>query len=84
MKVYIFTIRAKFDNNLIYAEGTQHSEYFSSFKINKKWLTNDDLSKRNASWYLRGEHYSFDEEIRHLFNYEYDLVKFELEEIEVK
>jgi hypothetical protein len=84
MKIYMFTIRSKDDNSLIYAEGAQHDEYYSNFKLDRKWLTQDDLTKRNAAWYKRGDFHSFDEEVRHLSNYDYDLVKFTLEEIEVQ
>ncbi len=83
MKISIFTIRSKADNSLIFAEGAQHEEYYSSFELDKKWFTQDDLTNKNQSWYIRGDNYGFDEEIRHLFNYEYDLVKFSIEEIEV-
>lgn len=85
MKIYMFTIRSKADNSLIFAEGAQHDEYYSNFKLDSKWLTQEDLTERNASWiYSGGLYYGFDEEVRHLFNYEYDLVKFALEEIEVQ
>lgn len=84
MKIYMFTIRSKADNSLIFAEGTQHDEYYSNFKLDRKWLTQDDLTNKNGAWYEKGDSYSFDEEVRHLFQYEYDLVKFALEEIEVQ
>ena len=84
MKVYVFTIRSKADNSLIYAEGAQHDEYYSGFMLDAKWMTQDDLTKRNGAWYGGGDGYKFDEEVRHLFNYEYDLVKFSLEEINIK
>ena len=80
----MFTIRSKADNSLIFAEGAQHDEYYSNFKLDSKWLTQDDLTTKNAAWYERGHGYGFDEEVRHLSNYDYDLVKFALEETEVQ
>lgn len=84
MEVYVFTIRSKADNSLIYAEGSQHDEYHSHFSLAKKWLTEADLTQRNKAWQKTGDGYRFNEEIRHLFDYEYDLVSFALEDIEVK
>lgn len=82
MLIYVFTIRSKADNSLIYAEGVPHDEGYPGFDLDQKWLTQDDLTKRNAAWRERRGTYSFDEELRHLFNYEYDLIKFKLEELD--
>jgi hypothetical protein len=84
MKINVFTIRSKADNSLIHAEGVPHNECYPHFDLDKKWLTQDDLTKRNRAWRKWNNTYSFDEELRHLFNYEYDLVKFSLEEIDYK
>lgn len=82
MIVHIFTIREKETNKLIYAEGTSaYDEYCSHFKINKKWLKDDEI---NESWLKLRDNYSFTEEVRFLTDAEYSLVKFSIEEIEIK
>jgi hypothetical protein len=68
---------------LIHAEGTPDDEHYPNFNLEDKWLTEDDLTKRNGAWNKSGGTYYFNEEMRHLFHYEYDLIKFALEEIEV-
>lgn len=84
MKVYVFTIRSKADNSLIHAGGVANDECYPNFNLDGKWLTQDDLTKRNECWRERDGDYRFNEELRHLFNYKYDLIKFALEEIEVQ
>lgn len=84
MKINVFTIRDKQTNELIYAEGVSHTEFCSDFLLALKWLTDNDLKNKNGSWYKSINKYGFKTEIRHLFNYEYDLIKFGLEEVEVQ
>lgn len=80
MKITIFTIRSNVDNMLIFAEGTHSDgEYFSSFKLEKKWL---DSMEIGGAWYDTGDHYAFDEEVRHLVHGQHKHINFNLETID--
>lgn len=83
MKIYVFTIRNKATNELIYAEGAAHDEYYSNFELDGKWLTIDEGS--SGAWYKDYQNqFSFDEEIRHLIGGEYEKIIFALESMEYK
>lgn len=87
MKINVFTIRNKTTKELIYAEGTsQDDEYVSFFRLEEKWFTDNDKATMDdlGAWYKYPDGYGFDEEVRHLENYEYDLITFALEEMEIK
>lgn len=81
MKIHVFTIRNKVTNELIYAEGNEgHMEYFSSFKLEEKWLNDSEIK---GSWIKRGNYCYFDEEIRHILNYQYEKIKFSMEQVDI-
>lgn len=82
MKVDIFTIREKETNQLIYAEETSaYDEYCSHFEIDEKWLKADEIY---GSWQKLKNTYYFTEEVRFLIDAEYSLIKFNIEELEIK
>lgn len=82
MKITLFTIREKHTNKLIYAEGVPHSECTSHFKIHPNYFSQNDIeSMENSAWNLDyNNQYRFDEEIRHLENYDFDNIVFNPEE----
>ena len=84
MKILAFTIRNISTGELIFAEGVPHDECCLNFDLDSTWLTQNDLTTKNKSWQNYRGQYGFNEEIRHLFNYEYDLVTFGLEEVIIK
>lgn len=62
--ITLFTIRDKSDNSLIYAEGIDHDEFVSFFKIEQKWLDPEEIT---PGWQMRRDGtVSFSEEIRHI------------------
>lgn len=85
MKVYALTIRDKKTQELIYAEGVRDNEYISHFSIDAKWITENDKENLTESWCFNNyrQTYSFDEEVRHAMYDTYDLIEFNIEEIEI-
>lgn len=83
MRIYVFTIRNKITHELLYAEGTADGgEYCSFFELDGQYLTDEE--KKWAGWRERGGGmYAYHEEVRHLFNYEYQHIKFSLEKVEI-
>jgi hypothetical protein len=82
MKIHIFTVRNSSTNELIYAEGTSSgSEYCSFFEIEEKWLSDEEKNRPGWRKSHTGEYY-YREEVRHLFHYDYQFIKFALEEVE--
>lgn len=79
MEVYIFTIRNKKTKELIFAEGSQHDEYYSFFELEKHWINENELS---GAWEESRNKYSYNEEIRHLINSDFEKVVFNLETID--
>lgn len=83
MKITVFTIRNKATKEIIYAEGTPHDERYPEFKLDKKYFTEDewkDLEDRGA-WRCYTDYAQFDEEMRHLMNYEFELIEFNTDEV---
>lgn len=83
-KISIFTVRKKDTKELIYASGVPHDEMYLDFKINKDNFSEEELdviTVENA-WHVNSEgKYYYDEEIRHLLDYEYDKIEFNIEEV---
>lgn len=81
MKVMIFTIRNNVNNELIFAENTNvQGEYFSSFKLDKKWLEEIEIK---GAWYESADHYAFDEKVTYLVDRRMKYINFNLEDIEI-
>lgn len=83
MKIKALTVRDKITNELIYAEGMRSEMDRTDIFLDAKWLTEEDLEDHGESWHKFKEQYIFDESTRHLFIYEYDLIKFSIEEVEI-
>lgn len=83
MKITLFTIREIGTKKLIYAEGIDHAEYYSDFELSPEWITEKDkeMILGKGSWYeKRNGNYYFDEEIRHLANYSFEKIEFNVDE----
>lgn len=84
MKIDVFTIRDKSNNELIYAEGTSaYSEYCSFFELDGRWLTNQEKVSAGLQRNHKG-FYRFSEEVRFLVDCDFEKITFNLEVIEVK
>lgn len=84
MKIKALTVRDKVTNELIYAEGMTSELNGTDLFLDAKWLTNGDLEEQGQAWDEYKGEYVFNEQVRHLFYYEYDLIKFAIEEVEIK
>lgn len=82
MKINIFTIRNKQTDEIIYAEGIDHAEFYSNFELDKQYFTEEEWGKLNnmGAWYISREQAHFDEEIRHLNNYSFEKIIFNTQE----
>lgn len=83
IKITVLTARNKSTNELIYAEGISSVMNTTDIFLNAKWFTQEDLDERSEGWEECEGEYSFSEAVRHLFNYEYDLVSFAVEQVEM-
>lgn len=82
--ISIFTIRKIDTKELIYACGVPHDEMELNFKLTKDNFSEEELNviTTESSWEVDYNGlYSFDEEIRHLVNYTYDKIEFNIEEV---
>lgn len=77
----MLTIRAKKDNSLIHEEKVEREEYYSDFKLDGKWLTDNEIV---YGWSQYGESYMFKEDIKYLINSQFEKVVFALEDIKIK
>lgn len=84
MKIDVFTIRDKSNNELIYAEGTNaYGEYCSFFEIDGKWLSDDEKETAGFDKMYDGT-YTYSEEVRFLIGCDFEKITFNLEEVEIK
>lgn len=78
MSIYIFTIRDKKTKKMLHAESIQDSHCRPDFYLEPQYLTDKD--RETLSFYEYNGNYCYDEEIRHLLNYEFEKVIFSFEE----
>lgn len=78
MSIYIFTIRDKKTKKLLHAEGIIDYHCRPNFNLDSQYLTPKD--RDTVCFYEYNGKYCYDEEIRHLLNYEFEKVIFSLEE----
>lgn len=83
MKIKALTVRDKATNELIYAEGMTSELNGTDLFLDAKWFTEEDLEGQGQAWDEYKGEYAFNEQVRHLFYYEYDLVKFAIEEVDI-
>lgn len=78
MKIDVFTIRDRKTKEIIHAEGVSHAEFYSNFELDKSYFTDEEWNKLNnlGAWNTRGNEAYFDEEIRHLTNYNFEKIVF--------
>jgi hypothetical protein len=77
MKTHMLIISSKEDNSLIHEEEVEREEYCSDFKLDGKWLTEEE---KNYGWSKYGDSYMFREDIKYLINSQFEKVVFTLEE----
>lgn len=83
MKIDVFTIRDKSNNELIYAEGTHaDGEYSSFFKLDGKWLSEEEKQKAGFDE-MYDKTYRYSEEVRFLIGCDFEKITFNLEQIEI-
>lgn len=78
MSIYIFTIRDKKTKKMLHAESVQDFHCQPNFNLDSQYLTNKDLN--TLCFYEYEGKYCYDEEIRHLLNYEFEKIIFSIEE----
>lgn len=83
MEITLFTVRDKKTKELIYAEGIDYDESYSSFRLDKKYFTQleKETTLKQGSWEFNGQEVRFGEEIRHINHYKFDLIEFNTQEI---
>jgi hypothetical protein len=83
MKIKAITARSKATKELIYAEGISSELNGTDLFLDAKWFTKEDLEEQGQAWDEYKGEYIFNDQVRHLFYYEYDLVTFAIEEVEI-
>lgn len=83
-KIKALTVRNKATNELIFAEGIRSEMDRSDVILDEKWFTEEDLAECCDGWSKIKNDYVFDDSARYLFIYEYDLITFAIEELEIK